>query len=453
MRTRLAALTLACLGGAACNDDVTEAAGPPAEVRIVEGDGQRAVPGVRLGRPIVVEVRDADGRKVPGVTVAFTAEDGGAVEPALITTGIDGRAAASWTLGAATPTGVHRARAALSERSAVRFVALQAAPGPLPAGEWRSLTLATYEGSGQVVHPDVADLTGFGPSLPGHFLLAITPYPFGNATFENPSIFDGDGLAWTVPAGVTNPVARPAAGHLSDPDVVRDPATGRLRLYFREASTQNRIWLVESADGVQWGAPRLVVEGPNHTVLSPSVVRRGDGEWLMWAVDGAQGCSASEAHVTLRRSTDGISWSAPERVQLDQPGWFPWHIEVQWVPEVGRYWAFFNAKTPGSCATPALFLATSEDGVVWTTYPSPVLARGSYPEFADIVYRATFHYDAASDVVTLWHSGARYEAGGYVWRSLVEARTRTDLFGSVSFPGGPPIPDGTPGAPPLEDLP
>ncbi|HEX5632575.1 MAG TPA: hypothetical protein VFX50_05080, partial [Gemmatimonadales bacterium] len=199
--------------------------------------------------------------------------------------------------------------------------------------------------------------------------------------------------------------------------------------------------------------PKLVVEGANHTVLSPSVVRRRDGEWLMWAVDGTEGCRAPDAHVTLRRSADGVRWSGPQRVQLDQPGYSPWHVEVQWVPELAEYWALYNGKTPGSCTTPALFLATSADGVTWTTYPSPVLARGTLPAFADIVYRATFQYDATSDVVTLWHSGARYEGGRYVWSSAVEARRRDALFGLLNQPGPPDVPPGTPGAPPLEVFP
>ncbi len=79
-------------------------------------------------------------------------------------------------------------------------------------------------------------------------------------------------------------------------------------------------------------------------------------------------------------------------------------------------------------------LATSRDGVVWTTYPSPVLRRGAIPALADIVYRATFSWDATSDAVTIWHSGAKYGEGGYEWRAAIERRSRAELFRTVSQP-------------------
>jgi len=65
--------------------------------------------------------------------------------------------------------------------------------------------------------------------------------------------------------------------------------------------------------------------------------------------------------------------------------------------------------------------------VWWTTYASPILRRGAIPELADVVYRATFSYDPQRDVVSLWHSGARYTGRGYEWRAAFERRLRTDL--------------------------
>jgi hypothetical protein len=96
-----------------------------------------------------------------------------------------------------------------------------------------------------------------------------------------------------------------------------------------------------------------------------------------------------------------------------------------------EYWALFNGKVSGSCTTDALYLATSADGVTWKTYPSPVLRRGAIPELNDIVYRATFAYDATRDLVSLWHSGARYTTRGYEWRAAFERRRRNDLFAAI----------------------
>jgi hypothetical protein len=63
-----------------------------------------------------------------------------------------------------------------------------------------------------------------------------------------------------------------------------------------------------------------------------------------------------------------------------------------------------------------------------------VLARGVVDALRDVVYRSSFSYDPTSDAVTIWYSGARYEAGSYIWRSAVQRRLRTDLFAAITAP-------------------
>ena len=69
-------------------------------MEVVSGLGQRALPGRSLAGPVVVQVVDAQGRPVRGVTVTFAPDDGhGEADPASAATGADGRAATTWTLG------------------------------------------------------------------------------------------------------------------------------------------------------------------------------------------------------------------------------------------------------------------------------------------------------------------------------------------------------------------
>ncbi len=448
------ALLLACVSitVVACDSDATVAPDDtPASLLIEGGDNQITTAGQVLPQPLTVRVLDTNGIPLSGVSVRFVAEDGGTTDPAIVTTGADGRASSRWTLGPAVARGeTRRARAELtyaSRTATIRFSA-RADEAEAPPKELRVLALSTYDGSGQTVHPDVLPFSA-SMNWSASWLLAVTPYPWGNATHENPSVYTSlDGVTFSEPRAGLNPVARPTAGHLSDPDIVQDPVTQQLRLYYREASDRNRIWLVQSLGLTQWSEPRLVASGPNHTIVSPSVLRASTGEWRMYAIDGEGGCSASKAWLTLRRSNNGVDWGAAQRVSLDQPGFSPWHVEVQWIPELREYWALYNVKTAGGCTTSALYLATSPDGEQWTTYPSPVLTRGAIKEFADIVYRASFHYDAARDLVTMWHSGARYASNGYEWRSAVETRSRAALFSDVRRKSVA-IPEGTPGAPPL----
>jgi hypothetical protein len=293
--------------------------------------------------------------------------------------------------------------------------------------EIRRLTLDTYEASGQTVHPDVA----FGDR---EALLAVTPYPGGDTYHENPSVFvPAGGYEWKVQDGGRNPIVRPEGKHLSDPDVVYDPDEKQWRVYYRDVGEENVIKLIRSRDRRLWGGPVVVARGPNHDIVSPAVVRRSADDWLMWSVASGAGCAGGTTSVEIRRSRDGIEWSGPETVSLSTPHQLhPWHLDVQWIEARSEYWALVNAKEIGSCTTPALYLATSTDGVAWTTHPTPVAERGVHPALNDIVYRSTFAYDAVSGSVTFWFSGATYDRGRYKWSTVTQRRPVKAVLARVS---------------------
>jgi Big-like domain-containing protein len=436
---------------AACTPDLRTAPHPLRKVVPENGDQQIGSPGQPLAVPLVVRVVDEDGTPLPGVTVQWTADDGGALLPAESTTDASGRAQTVWTLGAAV--GSQHADAVVDGATRAQFVATASTDHPPPTSPI-ALTLTTYDGSGQTVHPDYVAMPPAWPAA--HQYLLITPYPDGNAGFENPSIFAGETpVNWSPPPGVSNPIATPDHGYLSDPDAVAVPETGELWVYYRQVGSQNETYLIRSRDGVSFTTPRRVAVAPNHEIVSPTVVRRSPTDWMMWSVNAGAGCTATTTTVELRRSTDGIDWSSPQKVSLAQPGFSPWHIDVQWIPSRNEFWAVFNGKTAGSCTTAALFLATSTDGVQWKTYPSPILVRGASPELADVVYRSTFAYDPAGDVIDFWYSGAKYDLGTYVWRSVYQRRLRSEVFATASHRSQAALAALVPrkGVPPLMDPP
>jgi hypothetical protein len=296
----------------------------------------------------------------------------------------------------------------------------------------RVLDLVTPDGLQQTVHPDFAQM----PSWPTPFLLVATPYPYGDASVENPSLYARTGdFDWIPFPGAGNPIARPFAGNLSDPDMVAIPATGELWVYYRQSSYHNSIHLIRTSDGITYSQPVQVLAGDYQSIVSPSVVRRDAGRWRMWSVNaGKEGCSGASTFVEMRQSFDGQAWGKPIRVSLAQPGLYVWHIDVQWIPARNEYWALYNAKVAGSCTTRALYLATSRDGVSWTTYPSPVLTAGIIPEFASIVYRSTFAYSSATDRIRFWFSGARYDGKRYAWTTAFDRRARAEVFATIARP-------------------
>src|SRR5690349_9142087 len=112
-------------------------------------------------------------------------------------------------------------------------------PDPPPIGPFvTGIVMPTYDRSGETVHPDFASAPDWwSQAAPGY--LAITPYPNGDATKENPSVFEGAFDQWRVPGGAPNPVRFPNSGYFSDPDALFNPATRELWLYARRVSGAN----------------------------------------------------------------------------------------------------------------------------------------------------------------------------------------------------------------------
>jgi hypothetical protein len=399
----------------------------PAQLQVTDGDRQLARVGTVLPAPVVVTVVDAGGTPLAGEHVEWTGVGDDQLLPVDAATDRQGRARARWQLGSST--GERHAEARVGDAGPAVFTAIAESETAMLFDQPLPLVFHTYDGSGQVVHPDYAATPPGAFAAPLH--LAITPYPFGNAQYENPSYFEGGHPAEWSTAGRA-PIVLPGAGYLSDPDLVYVPEPNELWLYYRSVVDDNRIMLVQSGDGQQWSTPVQVARAPNHQLVSPSVVRRAADDWWMYAVNGGPlGCNAPTTQVELRRSADGIHWGDPVPVALAAAGLWPWHIDVQWIPSRQVFWAVFNAKTDAGCATPAAFLAESGDGLAWDVLQRPVLTKGRIPALQDIVYRTTFAYDPATDAITFWYSGARYQSPHYVWGAAVERQTRAEVFTPV----------------------
>jgi len=410
---------------------------------VFSGDAQQADPDDVLPDPVRFKVFDGLDHPMGGVTVTFYVPIGGGRVPSeSVVTDSTGIVQTIWTMGPfggaqtleARVNGIVRATATATTCDPDECFPEERLSSNL--SDARLLLLSTYDSSGQTVHPDV---------VRGHwqttgYWMAVTPYPGGDATHENPSIFHSRTSAnWDVPPGVTNPLSRPAgSGYFSDPDIVVD-TDHSLWLYFRSViNGQNIINVLRSPDGVHWDAGTAVVAVGSHKLVSPAVVRGAPhGPWQMWSVNaGPIGCSAPTTTIERRQSNDGLNWSKPTDVSLEQPGQSIWHIDVQWIPARSEYWAIYNTYPAGtSCNTNALYLARSPDGINWTVYPSPIVRAGLIDAFKHVIYRSTFFTDAKATRITLWLSGAQYStSAGYVWRTAAVATRFSDLIAIASTP-------------------
>jgi hypothetical protein len=265
------------------------------------------------------------------------------------------------------------------------------------------LNTPTYEVSGQATHPDIYyNASGWNGYK---YWMGMTPYPGGNAQFENPSVLaSNDGISWVVPGGLVNPIdLTPSAGSNSDAEIIFNEILNRLEVYYVESGAGISYFKRRtSTDGIHWSNEQDIFNVPDYQIMSPAIIRT-NGVYQMW-YDDASSCSAPATYVRYRTSTDGLNWSGLQNVIIAQSGQNIWHIEVNYMPAMNEYWMIYAAYPAGStCGNTELYFAKSTDKINWITYSNKILGKSTSWDSGQI-YRATFLYDEITDIVRVWYS-------------------------------------------------
>jgi hypothetical protein len=242
------------------------------------------------------------------------------------------------------------------------------------------------------------------------YWMAVSPLPDirGQDRFENPSILvSQDGKNWSVPSGLTNPIAVPNEGIYADATLFYDDKSDQLWVYYlNDVSSivyQESLLRTISADGIHWSTPEVLMSGRDTFVNSPSVGKLGSTYYL-WSVNSGVGCYAKTTTMNQRTSSDGVNWSAPLALNVSQPGYVVWHLNVIPVPLEGQFMSLLAAYPFGSnCDHTKLFFTNSRDGINWQTYPKPVLDSGAGWDSLEI-YRSSLLYDPDSALFQVWYS-------------------------------------------------
>lgn len=273
------------------------------------------------------------------------------------------------------------------------------------------LTIPTYDGSGQTVHPDVIKIAGGWNGW--LYWMAITPYPSSDDTKENPSILvSNDGTTWQEPDGITNPVVAYPGGSSfnSDPDLVYDSTTDTLWLFYRESDgSTDDIYVTSSTDGITWATPTLLFSTPFAEALSPAVVRDG-ATWRMWTVNKTPSPNTMEMRST---SVPDGTWTAPTTTDaVAADGKDIWHIDI--VADGSDFRAFLNVDDIDGASgdNGMIALGSSTDGLTWTT-GSAVLEPAATGWTSDRLYRGSGLYEqdrwrfwvSAKSDAGEWHTG------------------------------------------------
>jgi hypothetical protein len=268
------------------------------------------------------------------------------------------------------------------------------------------LTIPTYDGGNQVVHPDIA----FFPKkdFGYQFLMVITPYPYSKDAFENPCLYAGnDGVTFVEPFDDINPLVNaPAYGFNDDPDIYYDSITGELKIYYLETmvpDSQNLICL-SSDDSRNWQKNTAIhydLSNGDDFVLSPAIIRVNDNYRIYYV-------SKARNRIRYMESRDGINWNKDEwtEVETGLPDTLrPWHLNV--FGDNNSYFIIWNgyAGHRENLHIPYknhIFLAKSKDLETWKFSDVPILKSSQDFHNSRKLYRS--HALACGNTLAVWYS-------------------------------------------------
>lgn len=287
------------------------------------------------------------------------------------------------------------------------------------------LNINTYDMGNQSCHPKV--LYFDTPWNGWKYWMAYTPYPYGDADYENPSIaVSNDGINWSKPDGLINPlVLQPELNycHYSDPHLVFNEDTNQMELWYRFTDNVNHIDKIlrkTTSNGILWSAEKLCFTVTDKFALSPSVIYE-NGTYKIWYINEYYECMYEE-------SKDAYNWYNEKKVTLNLvDDLAPWHIDVI-KTNLGYEMLICAAKPDEMTMNNRILLwASSTDGTSFTN--SKIILKPSAYKYAwdsKQIYRSSLIkignsyklYYSAMDEGIMWHIG------------LLQGQKLDDLIGS-----------------------
>ncbi|HKV75517.1 MAG TPA: Ig-like domain-containing protein, partial [Gemmatimonadales bacterium] len=271
------------LAGSPVTFTATGTAGAPANLAIIQGNGQTGTAGVALGTALIVLVTDANNNPVNAASVSFAPSGNGSVPVSPVATGVNGQASTSWTL--ATAAGANTLAASVLGVTPVNFSATGLAGGAttvaLNGGNGQSATVNTSVGT----PPSVVVTDSFGNPVSG---FAVTFTPGAGSVTGGSTTTNGSGIAtvgsWTL--GTTSgsqTLSATAAGLGGSPVTFTATAT---------PGAPNQI-AVNAGNGQTAAVASAVAIAPSVLITDQFGNPVGAGVPVTFAADGTNGSSAT----------------------------------------------------------------------------------------------------------------------------------------------------------------
>lgn len=273
------------------------------------------------------------------------------------------------------------------------------------------------------------------------FWMVGAPYPtteslpLASFKYENPCVYvSQDGENWSVPSGLTNPIATSiglsdANSYYADPYITASPDNSKLYVIWywtnRTGTIKSSLLISESTDGVTWSAPVSIYDSTSTSFQpnSPSLFWNGNG-WTVLIVETGTGFNIQR--MTTPSPTPYTGWSAFSAVTAPHPAsrnW--WH--AHFVP-IGGGVVIGMASDNNSAGGTGYTLKSSNGGVSFSVQPFSAyngsVAGGTWYRPSLCVMTNGIAHRVAMYVSRI---GPLYGAGFWVGKALLSLAASTVL--------------------------
>lgn len=235
-------------------------------------------------------------------------------------------------------------------------------------------------GGDEPIHWGVVDF-GSGVTWNGYrYWAAMLPYAGSNDDYEMPCIMvSSDGLTWSVPTGLTNPIYTPPSGNMADTDLTYDDVNDRLVLWML-SNSPGAIRCFVSTDGITWTEElESWIDNTGNDHVCPRVIRL-NSQWCMFTVQ-----EAGETMYMRRSQTTNPAgpYGAAEAVNVSPPpSQLFWHYGL--CGQADDLWMAH------CCKNRSMYLYRSADGgATWERRSATLLAATAVDNWDDYKYVCT----------------------------------------------------------------
>ncbi len=303
----------------------------------------------------------------------------------------------------------------------------------------KELSVKTYEGSNQAIHPDV--IIGHDNKLK----MVFTPFPFSDDDIENPSVLESeDGYNFTEIPNTEKPLIKMPTlppdyrnAYNNDPDIIFD--NGKYYMVYNETFSQKQEKFYQNVKIVAYDTnfKRLdsatILRQPSYSrmTFSPSLIKAN--RYYMFFVNRTPSNKFEISYMSNPELMRGWDNQIKQKVLLNTSGNFqPWHINVLRNTFDGFYYMLIAGKFDvASSKNNSLYIARSKDLIKWTLAPEPIMKKENYGHSQ--IYRSAAIFTDKNNMM-LWYSF--FETSDQTGMGVIS----NYFLDTAIFSGGTPVP-------------